>query len=376
MITIGFDAKRLFHNNTGLGNYSRDLTTLLINQFPQNNYFLFNPKPKSNARFQVSKADYEEINPTGFWKKLTGFWRTFGITKTSAFKQLDIYHGLSGEIPYGISNNIKTVVTIHDLIFLRYPHLYHWLDVRIHQIKFKYACQNAHMIVAISEQTKQDIINYFGIDSQKIKVIYQGCSSVFKEKFSDDEKQLVIEKFNLPPNFLLNVGTIEPRKNIFEVVKALKGSNIPLIIIGKKTKYFKTIQTYLEAHQMQNQVRVLKDVSMKELAIIYQLATIFVYPSVFEGFGIPVIEALYSGTPVITNGSGVFPEAAGPHSAYVNVEDSQDIKNKILSLWHNDAMRASMREKGLEYVQKFNDTTLANQWQSLYNKLLNEGSGF
>lgn len=368
---IGFDAKRLFHNNTGLGNYSRDLIKLLINFYPENDYILFNPKPNLHPRFEVDKNTYREINPSGFWKNAKGLWRSFGISQENIIEKLDIYHGLSGELPFNLPEKIKKVVTIHDLIFLRYPELYSSIDVKIHDKKFRYACKKADKIIAISEQTKLDIIRFFGTNPEKIEVIYQGCAAIFKEKFTETEKTELRKQLQLPQNFLLNVGTIEKRKNALSILKAIKNTNIPLVLIGKKTTYFDEIESFVKANNMQDQLIVLQNLTQRELALIYQLATIFIYPSIFEGFGIPIIEALYSGTAVITNDSGVFPEAAGPNSLFVNLNDNDDIRNKILSLWQDSNKQQQMSEAGLKFVQKFNDEQLAKTWHETYLQLKN-----
>lgn len=367
---IGFDAKRLFHNNTGLGNYSRDLVKLLLKYFPENDYVLFNPKPNLHPRFEVDKNTYREINPSGFWKNAKGLWRSFGISQENIIEKLDIYHGLSGEIPFNLPDHLKKIVTIHDLIFLRYPELYASIDVKIHEKKFRYACKKADKIIAISEQTKLDIIHFFGNNPEKIEVIYQGCAAVFKENFTENEKNEVRERLDLPKQFLLNVGTIEKRKNALTILKAIKNTDLTLVLIGRKTTYFDEIESFVKSNDMQDQLIVLQNLTQRELAIVYQLATIFVYPSIFEGFGIPVIEALYSGTPVITNEAGVFPEAAGPHSLFVNLNDNDDIRNKILSLWQDANKRQQMREEGLRFVQKFNDENIAKQWQELFQSIL------
>ena len=366
---IGFDAKRLFHNNTGLGNYSRDLVKLLIKFYPENDYILFNPKKNQHPRFAIEQSKYIEINPSNLWKSAKGLWRSFGISQDKIVEKLDIYHGLSGEIPFNMPENLKKVVTIHDLIFLRYPELYTSIDVKIHEKKFRYACKKADKVIAISVQTKSDIMRFFGTNSEKIEVIYQGCSAIFKHNFSEEEKHQVKLKYQLPDDFLLNVGTIEKRKNALTILKAIKNTNIPLVLIGKKTAYFDEIESFVKANNMIEQLIVLENLSQKELAIIYQLATIFIYPSIFEGFGIPIIEALYSGLPVITNQSGVFLEAAGPDSLYVDPSNIEDMQNKILSLWQDSSKQQQMRESGYKFVQKFNDEKLAQTWINTYSQL-------
>ncbi len=204
------------------------------------------------------------------------------------------------------------MVTIHDLIFLRYPQWYSFFDRKIHFYKFKKAAIQSNHIIAISEQTKADIIAYLKIPAEKITVVYQGCQDVFKKTYSEAEKTAVRQKFHLPTAFVLNVGTLEKRKNALTIVKAIQNLDTSLVLIGKETAYTEEIHRYIETNGLQKKVLFLKTYPPTELAIVYQLATVFVYPSIFEGFGIPIIEALFSKTPVITTNSGVFPEAGGP----------------------------------------------------------------
>jgi glycosyltransferase involved in cell wall biosynthesis len=366
---IGFDAKRAFHNTTGLGNYSRDLIRILSEYYPENQYVLYNPKKPHVDRLHLT--DQMQIKmPSGYWsKKLTSVWRSRWLVNDAVKDKIDIFHGLSGELPVGINKtNIKTVVTIHDLIFLRFPELYHFIDRKIYTTKFKSAAKNADKIVAISQATKQDVVHFFDINPEKIDVIYQGCHHIFKQSFTQNDKLNVINKYKLPHEFLLNVGTIEPRKNAFNIVKAIKDSNYQLVLVGRKTKYAKQIEAYILKHNMQNRVHFLQGLSLKELAILYQQARVFLYPSIYEGFGIPIIEALYSKTPVITNKYGVFKEAAGPYSYYVeDVNDPVQIKEKIDEAWQSKYTECV--NKSYEFVQKFNDNVIADNWINLYQKL-------
>ena len=370
-MNIGYEAKRVFHNKTGLGNYSRDLIRILNAEFPNNNYFLYNPKVARNELFEVNNVTIFEKNPNSFfYKKFKNIWRQKGVIKDLIKDKIEIFHGLSGELPSGLrKSNIKSVVTIHDLIFMRYPEFYSFFDRKIHIYKFRKAARQANVVIAISEQTKADIIQFLDIPESKIKVIYQGCQNVFKESYSDQEKELVSKKFNLPNEFILNVGTIEARKNILAVVKAITNIDTHLIIVGGETSYTTEIKKYILENKIENKIIFLKGLSSKELAIVYQLATIFVYPSLFEGFGIPIIEALYSKTPVITTNSGVFPEAGGADSVYVDPNNIHEMQEKIQLLLTNEKLRTEMAEKGFNFVQKFNDKTIANQVMALYKLL-------
>ena len=371
LMNIGYEAKRNFHNKTGLGNYSRDLVRILAQLYPENNYFLYNPKVSEKKLFVCNDLNVFEKNPKSFfYKKFKNIWRQKGVIKDLNNDKIEIFHGLSGELPSGLrKSNIKSVVTIHDLIFMRYPEFYSFFDRKIHFYKFRKAARQADVVIAISEQTKKDIVQFLDIPESKIKVIYQGCQNIFKESFSDEEKKIVSQKLNLPEQFILNVGTIEARKNIFSVVKAIKNIDTHLVIVGGETKYTKEIRKYIVENQLENKVLFLKGLNSKELAILYQLSTIFIYPSLFEGFGIPIIEALYSKTPVITTNSGVFPEAGGSDSIYVDPNNIDEIQKKIQLLLSNEELRMEIAEKGFTFVQKFNDKTIANQVMVLYKSL-------
>jgi glycosyltransferase involved in cell wall biosynthesis len=371
-MNIGFEAKRVFHNKTGLGNYSRDFIRILSTYYPENKYFLYNPKPSKETLFVPNENNVFEKSPSSpFYKKFKNIWRQKGVVNDLAKNNIQLFHGLSGEIPIGLKEKgIKSVVTIHDLIFMRYPHLYSFFDRNIHYYKFKKSTQNADLIIAISEQTKSDIINFLNVDPAKVHVIYQGCNDAFKKTYTDKKKDIIAKKFNLSEQFILNVGTLEERKNALTIVKAIKDLDVNLVLIGKETAYANTIHEYISANNLQNRVRFLKGVTTEELAIIYQLATVFVYPSIFEGFGIPIIEALYSKTPVITNKNGVFPEAGGATSLYIEPFDILDLKNKIYQVIEDDNLSAAMKEKGYEFVQKFNDVDIANRIIDTYLKLV------
>lgn len=370
-MNIGFEAKRVFHNKTGLGNYSRDLVRLLSQYFPENNYYLYNPKTAKQNLFLANNINVFEKKPqTSFYSKFYNLWRQKGIVDDLVKDKITVFHGLSGEIPRGLrAKNIKSVVTIHDLIFVRFPHLYSFFDRKIHFYKFKKAAQEADLIIAISEQTKNDIIEFLKIDASKIKVIHQGCHSAFKETFTKTEIQEVVLKYNLPDNFILNVGTIEARKNVLLVVKAIENIETILVIVGKETPYANEIKKYIQDHNLGHKVLFLKGLSIIELAILYRLAKVFVYPSLYEGFGIPIIEALYSKTPVITTYGGVFPEAGGPNSVYVNPTSVDEMQEAIERFLKNEDLCKEITEKGFEFVQKFNDEVVANQIMNTYKNL-------
>ena len=363
---IAYDAKRFFHNTSGLGNYSRDLVRMLSKYFPENQYFLLNKNKseRGNSIVENSNVHFIETSKGNFSRQLK-------MGKDAQKQNVDIFHGLSGELPLKWDKTpIKKVVTIHDLIFMRYPQYYSFFDRKIHFWKFKKSVEMADKIIAISEQTKSDIIEYLKVPEDKIEVIYQGCHQSFKENQSEEFIQKTKEKFNLPERFILNVGTIEERKNLLNIVKAIDKTEIPLVVVGRKTKYFAKIDQYIKKNKLERQIYFLEGVSMDELAVIYKLADIFVYPSFFEGFGIPIIEALFSKTVTVTSNTSCLPEAGGKDSVYIDPKNHLDIQSKIKFLWANESERKRRAEKGFEFVQKFNDEPIANELMNLYQKIL------
>ncbi|KFF25707.1 glycosyltransferase family 4 protein [Chryseobacterium vrystaatense] len=363
---IAFDAKRFFHNTSGLGNYSRDLVRILSQYYPENEYILLNKNRSERGKEILERQDVRFVE-TSKGK----FSRQLKMGKDAQREGADIFHGLSGELPLKWSKEpIRKIVTIHDLIFMRCPNYYSFFDRKIHLWKFKKAASSADKIIAISEQTKRDIITYLKVPESKIEVIYQGCHKAFKEHQSNELINTVKEKFNLPERYILNVGTIEERKNLLSIVKGIKDTEIPLVVVGRKTDYYKKVLAFIRKNKIDKQVLFLEGVSMDELAVLYKSADIFVYPSFFEGFGIPVIEALFSKTVVITSNTSCLPEAGGKDSVYIDPRNDLDLGAKIRFLWENESERKRRAEKSFTFVQKFNDEPIAAQLMNLYKKIL------
>src|SRR5690349_7808131 len=159
---IGFEAKRVFSNYTGLGNYGRFVVSSLAENFPDHSYFLYTPKFVANREVEpyLIHKNVEIIEPAGGYRAFTSLWRTWAMGFDSSVKKLNVFHGLSQELPYHLTKGLKKVVTVHDLIFLRFPQFYNSIDVSIYKAKVIHACKTADHVVAISEQTKQDLIDY------------------------------------------------------------------------------------------------------------------------------------------------------------------------------------------------------------------------
>jgi glycosyltransferase involved in cell wall biosynthesis len=370
---IGFDAKRAFLNKSGLGNYSRDIIRSICSQYPEHEYFLYTPEV-SDALPGITGKRIRTCRPPNSLGRIGGaFWRTYQLAGRANRDRLTIYHGLSNELPVKINRTgIKTVVTIHDLIFMRYPEWYRMIDRNIYQNKFSYAAKTADRIISISQQTKKDLIDFFGIEESKISVIYQGCNQAFRVGLTNEEKQQIRARWNLPEEYLLYVGTIESRKNLLTLVKALhqKKLDIPLVVVGRPTSYMKEVRKYIREKTVKNVV-FLNEVAVEDLPGIYQQARVFIYPSLFEGFGIPVLEALTSGVPVVTSKGGCFSEVGGNSSLYIDPEDPEELGSELTRLVSDSDLQKEMIRDGLEHSRQFSNEIIATQIMDLYKELNN-----
>lgn len=374
MYKIGFEAKRLFTNFTGLGNYSRNLVEGISNCFPENKYFLFTPKTKKNVDTQdFFENKYNIVKPT---KGNKNIWRSYKCRKEIQDLNIDLFHGLSHEIPFGLKKlGIKTVVTIHDLIYKTYPKDFKLIDRKIYDYKFKYACNNSDKIIAVSQSTKNDLQKLYNIPEQKIEVVYQSCMLQYKNINSELEKKTIKEKYELPDKFLLYVGSIIKRKNLLGIVKAIRKidskERLPLVVIGNGKKYKNEVLKYIEKHNLKDYVLFTKGISFQDLPLVYQLAEIFIYPSFYEGFGIPIIEALWSKTPVITSNISSLPEAAGDGAFYCDPNRPKTITEGIQKILTNPEYKNKLLEHGYNHVQKFNSEVNANKLMEVYKSVLN-----
>lgn len=374
---IGFDAKRIVRNGTGLGSYGRTLVNDLIRRHdPDMQYLLYAPdEGRDDLRNQIIEGATFRYPAAPFFSRLlplnrvsqrgSPLWRSYGIVNDLLRDGVQLYHGLSGELPIGIrKKGIRTVVTIHDLIFLRHPEYYHWIDTRLYAWKFRKTLQEADRIIAISERTKQDIMELGNVSEERIRLIYQSCAPRFSSTFSEAEKQQVRSYYDLPERFVLNVGTIERRKNLLLAAKALEllPSDIHLVAVGRQTKYAQEMP-------QNNRIHLLSGVPDTDLAIIYSLAEAFVYPSRYEGFGIPIIEAIAAGLPVVACTGSCLEEAGGPDCLYVDPDDVEGMAAAILSVLDGADGRTERIRLSQQYIERFRGTDVAGQVLEIYREL-------
>ncbi len=372
---VGFDAKRANANFTGLGNYSRFVIDGLASFHTEHAYRLYIPRWRDSASYNalLKHEQVESVLPrSAQGKRFGALWRSFSIKNDLQRDGVELYHGLSNELPEGIARtSVRSVVTIHDLIFLRYPQYYRFFDRHIYNYKFRSACRAADRIVAVSECTKRDIVQFYGIDPAKIEVIYQGCDPVFAQPVAEEERVRVRRDYGLPERFVLNVGTIEERKNLLLAVQAIEQlKDVHLVAVGRHTAYTDRVKAYIDAHRLSERVHLLTNLKFGDLSVLYHMASLFVYPSRFEGFGIPIIEALSAGVPVIAATGSCLEEAGGPHSIYVHPDDAKELAEAMNRVLTDNDLAQTMIEQGRGYVQRFAPQRLADEMNNLYTRVM------
>lgn len=382
---IGYDAKRAFQNRTGLGNYSRTLLDSLHEYFPQHRYVLF--APKQTAMYNAARNHPVEVITPENWlaKQLPSIWRSKWITHDLKKAGIGLYHGLSNEMPAGIEKTgIRSVVTIHDLIFEHYPMHYDKTEVWIYRKKSKHACDMADAIIATGEHTKKDIVELYDIHPDKVHIGYQSCDPIYSQQLGPDELLAVKRKYNLPEKYLLYVGSIVERKNLLIICKALyamKGKlDIPLVVMGEGKAYKKQVQQWLARHGLTDRVIFLSDTdTAKNSALyrtgshfpaIYQNATAFIYPSMYEGFGIPVLEALHSKVPVITTYASSLPEVGGDAALYFESGNLDALCQLLWTVVHDETVRKECLRKAEQHILQFTPQKCAASVMEVYRQLL------
>jgi glycosyltransferase involved in cell wall biosynthesis len=372
-VRLAFDAKRLFNNFTGLGNYSRFVVDALAESFPENEYWLYTPRARAHPETsRYASAPFQVRKPEGMMAgAFTSIWRSYSLGSIACREGATILHGLSNELPVTKPSRLKTVLTVHDLIFRRYPSYYSAVDVAIYSWKLKQSLRKADRVIAVSEQTAADLKEFEKVSDDKLVVVNQGCASIFKQSYSKEAIQEVRARYDLPETFVLCVGTIEKRKNAALLIRAvsLMKEKVAVVIAGKPTTHADELLELVRQQGLEKHVRFIFQVPYADLPLLYRSATVFVYPSMFEGFGIPIVEAIVSKVPVITSTGSCFSEAGGPDCIYVNPSKPEELAVAITRVMDDATLRAAMVSKSLEYVRRFEPGVVASQIMNVYKEI-------
>ncbi len=372
---IGFDGKRAVSNMTGLGNYSRLVIERLAFENPQDKLLIYTPALRDNPRLKAIRnthnVEFRLPPPQGFKGSL---WRTFGIPNNLKADKVDIFHGLSNELPLNIrKSGVPSVVTMHDVIYRTMPECYKPIDRKLYDFKYGAACRNADRIIAVSECTKRDVVKYYGIDPDRIDVIYQGCDESFRRVWTPDELSALRNRLNLPEKYILQVGTIERRKNLELTVRALPSlpMDVELVVVGRDHHgYKKVIDDIARELGVTQRIHYYASLDFKDLPGVNQAAEVIAYPSRYEGFGIPVVEGLESMRPVVAATGSCLEEAGGPDTLYVDPDSPNDMAAALIATLRGGREIDDMIAAGKEYAARFDKSRMASDIKETYARAI------
>ena len=320
----------------------------------------------NKIEFKLYKTTQKKLN---LWNRLR-----FPPIELMGFKA-DLLHCPDYLIPPTLNKII--ILTIHDLAFIRFPQFnFDWF-IKKYTKEVKRNARLAKKIVADSKSTKDDIIKFFKIDPAKVKVVYLASDSQFKKLANQEKDKKVLKKYGIDKKYILSAGTIEPRKNYPTLIKAFNyikhnnnDFNYRLVIVGRTG--WKSEATYRERElsPYKDDILFIGRVSDKELVQIYNQAEIFVYPSLFEGFGLPPVEAMSCGLPVIASDSSSLKEVVGNAGIQVPSEDYREISKQILYVLKNEKIKKKLKEKSLKQAQKFSWEKTARKTLKIYKEIM------
>jgi glycosyltransferase involved in cell wall biosynthesis len=273
----------------------------------------------------------------------------------------------------------RSVVTIHDCIHLMFPqYLPNRLALTYARASIAMAARRATRVLTVSESSKRDIVRLVDVDPAKIDVIYNSYDERFGVEPGDEDIERVRERFQLHDPFVLYAGNVKPHKNLerlidaFQVVRKRGLDNVKLVLIGDDISKYAALRRAVHRHQLHQHVRFLGFVPEETLAVMYRLASVFVFPSLYEGFGLPPLEAMASGTPVVTSNLSSLPEVAGDAAMLVDPYDPEAIADGIYRVLTDDTLRHSMRAKGIERARQFSWEQSVRRVHDIYQKVLDQ----
>ena len=373
---IGFDAKIANSTPEGRGFYGRFIIDAVATACPKRGYFrMYVPKRMPNSAYDKLelKHNVESMEPDGrLWRTLSNLWRYAWVSRDAKVGRVELFHGLANKLPFGLARrDIRSIVTIHDLTFMRNVEDKSPIMTFINRYRYRDTCKRADRVVTVSEFMKGKIVEHLNIDPDKIDVIHMGCDKMYCNKATPEQCENVRKKYNLPANYVLSVGTITENANIELCIKALAKSNIPisLVIAGRASTHIDRLRLEIEHFGMKERVHILCGVAAEDMPAIYSNAIAYLATERYASFNYHIVEALNIGTAVVAVRGTSHEEAAGPDSAYVSPDDSEELRQAIEGIAINMALREDMVAKGKAYAQRFRPEVIAYNILKCYSRV-------
>jgi glycosyltransferase involved in cell wall biosynthesis len=373
---ICINASPAVHHIAGLGRYTQELMAALLDIDSENEYVAFYNRP-SEARVDppLDRLPHLTTNlDTKPWRMSALVAHFARIPQDRLFPAIDLFHATDHLLPR--LTRAKSVFTLHDLVFRFYPHTHKPLNRWFLTLTMPRFLRAADAVIAVSESTKRDAIQAYGIDEAKITVIYEGVSDHFR-RVSPEAIVAVRHKYSLPDEFILSLGTIEPRKNLTSLLEAYhtlrnEGSPLGLVIVGKKGWLYSGFFNRMHELGLEHDVVFPGFVPDEDLPALYSTADLFVFPSLYEGFGLPVLEALACGTPVVASNASSLPEVAGEAALLVDPSSVEALVRAVKDVLGNRELREDLRERGPKQAARFNWQRAARDTLAVYTSLLGD----
>ena len=367
---IGIDARVLDRPITGTGRYLLNLLKELPNHDLKNEYFLF-----SNSNLTVDKTFYKIVShkPSLLPLKLfSPIWLNSTLPRLIEKHKIDMLFEPNVLLPLVNLGKVKCISVVHDVIFKVYKEYYPFFYRQYLSLLLPPSLKKSDCVVTVSELSKNDIIKYYKIPKEKIQVVYNTASEQFRPRNSDEPGYSeILKEYSLPKKYLLYVGVVERRKNILGLIKILdllakKGSDLQLVIIGKPGYDSEAILP--EILKRKKTIKYLNFVSDEALAYIYNSAFAFIFPSFYEGFGIPPLEAMQSAIPVLSSNTSALVEVVGDGGLIHNPNDYTEYVNDILNLERDSEYYSLMKSKALEQSKKFSIKETTKQLVGIFKE--------
>lgn len=378
---LGLELQPCLKNRSGIGIYTYELTKRLKEfeeiKFQGNIFNFFN---RNNIEEDIPELSLNKnicsLFPYSIYRRV---WRWIPIKYNSLFKNdSDVYHFFNFIVPPRVKG--KVITTVYDMTYKLYPETMDKRNLKRLNDDMEYSVNRADKIITITESSKSDIVKFLNVDPCKIEIVPCGVDyHKFNSTFLDNEKSNVRDKYNLPENYILYMGTLEPRKNIESIIQAfsllkakddVSNNKFKLVIAGKKGWLFESIFKLVEDLNLKNEVIFTDYVDEKDKPIIYQMASLFVFPSLYEGFGIPVLEAMAASVPVITSNVSSLPEVAGDAAVLVEPKDIDSIAGNMNKILNDDELRNDLIKKGQIQAQKFTWEASAEKLHKIYKSMM------
>ncbi|MEM1204566.1 MAG: glycosyltransferase family 1 protein [Acidobacteriota bacterium] len=367
--TIAIDARKV--RDFGIGTYVRNLIRQLAAIDDENRYLLLT-LPEGQQALEGLPDNFEPVIhrvPVYSARELVATaWRLWRL-------KVDLYHSTHYVLPLAVP--CRTVVTIHDIIHLLYPEfLPNRVALFYAQRMIRRSLDRGERIVTVSHNTKSDLMSYFGVDGRKIEVVYNGIEEPFLETLEDDELDRWRRQLGLDRPYLLFVGNPKPHKNLDNVVKAYARATRmhdfphPLVCVGDRSGIEFRIRQRAEQLGISDRIVLLGHVAQEALPAIYQGASLFLYPTLYEGFGLPVIEAMASNVPVITSNTSALKEIAAGYAHLVNPLDVEAMAKAIVQCMSDKDHRDSLRKVGRRRAGDFSWRRAAERTLRIYRSAL------